>query len=219
MTPSQRRNSSLPVTSHRKIGTKASPAPAGAGTPVLKPADLCGCSAASSRALNRARRSAQQTASDSAAIQPKRGTACSDHRKRISAGAVPKAILSDSEFELGPEPALSAQQSGDAPIEAVEDAGPDDAGESDLPADHIVGLNRSDRDAHAREAHAQSQRGNGIGDHRAERDPARFPVGRGVVAHWLVPVTGISRPTMPRIVSPAIARWPSSTRGATPAGR
>ena len=31
------------------MGTKVSPAPAGAGTPVLKPADLCGCSSASIR--------------------------------------------------------------------------------------------------------------------------------------------------------------------------
>ena len=48
-------------------------APAGAGTPVLKPADLCGCSAASMRALKRASLSAQQTASARAAIHPNRG--------------------------------------------------------------------------------------------------------------------------------------------------
>src|SRR4029078_8507592 len=72
----------------------ASPAPAGAGTPVLNPADLCGCSAASILSLNRASLSAQQTASESAAIHPNRGAVCSDHRNRISAGAVPNAILS-----------------------------------------------------------------------------------------------------------------------------
>jgi len=74
----------------------------GAGTPVLKPADLCGCSAASSLALKRASRSAQQTASDNAAIQPNFGASFSDQRKRISAGAVPKAILSLRESSSAP---------------------------------------------------------------------------------------------------------------------
>ena len=102
MTSSHRRNVSSPVISHRKIGTKARPAPAGAGTPVLKPADLCGCSAASMRALNLASRSAQQTASASAAIHPNRGAFWSDQRKRISAGAVPKATLSLRESSSAP---------------------------------------------------------------------------------------------------------------------
>src|SRR4051812_45214769 len=102
MTTYQAWNQSLSVTSQRKIGTKASPAPAGAGTPVLKPADLCGCSPASSRELKRASRSAQQTASASAAVQPNLGAYCSDQRNRMSAGAVPKAILSDRESSSAP---------------------------------------------------------------------------------------------------------------------
>src|SRR5438874_7547987 len=80
----------------------ANPAPAGAGTPVLNPADLCGCSAESSRALKRASRSAQQTASASAAIHPNRGAVCSDHKKRIKAGAVPNAMLSLNESSSAP---------------------------------------------------------------------------------------------------------------------
>src|SRR6185312_8593953 len=95
-------NQPLPVTSHKKIGMKARPAPAGAGTPVLNPADLCGCSAASIRALNRASLSAQQTASASAAVHPNLGAACSDQRNSISAGAVPKAMLSLSESSSAP---------------------------------------------------------------------------------------------------------------------
>ena len=59
---------------HKSAGFNTGvPAPAGAGTPVLKPADLCGCSAASIRALNRASRRAQQTAKASAAIHPNLG--------------------------------------------------------------------------------------------------------------------------------------------------
>ena len=50
-----------PLASHTKIGSSISAAPAGAGTPVRKPADLCGCSSASICELKRARRSAMQT--------------------------------------------------------------------------------------------------------------------------------------------------------------
>jgi hypothetical protein len=78
------------------------------------------------RALNRARRSAQHTASASAAIQPNRGASFSDQRKMISAGAVPKAILSLRLIELGAELALRPKQAGDASVKAVEHAGPDD---------------------------------------------------------------------------------------------
>src|SRR4029453_9268312 len=88
ITSSHSRNHSLPVISQRKIGTKARPAPAGAGTPVLKPADLWGGSAQSIRPLNLGSRNAQQTARARAAIQPKRGAFCSDQRKRMRAGAV-----------------------------------------------------------------------------------------------------------------------------------
>ena len=105
------------------------PGPAGAGTPVWNPADLCGWSSASIRALKRASRSAQQTASASATIQPNRGASCSDQRKMISAGAVPNAILSRQLIELGAEPALRPKQPGDAAVDPVEHAGDDDAGQ------------------------------------------------------------------------------------------
>ena len=61
-------------------GSSSSPAPAGAGTPVRKPADLCGWSATSILALNRASRSAQHTAWASANSQPYCGRYCSDQR-------------------------------------------------------------------------------------------------------------------------------------------
>src|SRR3989344_1696039 len=70
--------------------------------PVMKPADLCGWKSASMRELKRARRSAQHTASASAAVQPNFGASVSDHRKRIIAGATPKAITSDSESSSAP---------------------------------------------------------------------------------------------------------------------
>src|SRR3546814_18896086 len=72
-----------PVTSHRYMGMKAMPAPAGAGTPVRKPADLCGCSSASILALKRASRSAQDSAWARANIQPNFGMACNDQRYKI----------------------------------------------------------------------------------------------------------------------------------------
>src|SRR6185312_13369862 len=102
ITTYQARNQPIPLTSQKKTGTKASPAPAGAGTPVLNPADLCGCSAASIQALKRARRSAQQTANASPAVQPNFGASWSDQRNRISAGEVPNAILSLSESSSAP---------------------------------------------------------------------------------------------------------------------
>src|SRR5579875_829150 len=67
------RNQSSPLQNQQYIGSIASNAPAGAGTPVRKPADLCGCSVTSILALNRARRSAQNTARISAQIQPTLG--------------------------------------------------------------------------------------------------------------------------------------------------
>src|SRR5690606_27005602 len=70
--------------------------------PVMKPADLCGWISASRRELKRARRSAQQTASASAAVQPNFGAYCSDQRRRIIAGATPNAITSESESSSAP---------------------------------------------------------------------------------------------------------------------
>src|SRR3546814_15077767 len=80
------RNSGSPGTSQRWCGKKASPAPAGAGTPVRKPADLCGCTSASILALNRASRSAQDSACASAKIQPNFGMAWSEDRKSVVEG-------------------------------------------------------------------------------------------------------------------------------------
>ena len=187
---------------------KARPAPAGAGTPVLNPADLCGCSAASSRALKRASRSAQQTASASAAIQPNRGAVCSDHRNRISAGAVPNAILSLIAIQLRAELALRPQQPRDAPVEAVEHAGEDDRAKRLLPL-------AANREADAGQAHAQRQRGDRVGDHRAERDSARIPV----VAHWLMPVSGASTPIFAEHRLAGDRALAEQHRGAVPAGR
>src|SRR6185369_826050 len=110
--------------------------------------------------------------------------------------------------ELGPELALRPQKSRDSSVDSVENAGEDDCRERSLPF-------AADCKADAGQANAQCQGRDGIGNHRAERDSARFPV----VCHWLLPVAGISRPTIPRIVSPAIERWPRMTRGATPSGR
>ena len=59
---------------------KPNPAPAGAGTPVRKPADLCGFSFVSICALKRARRRAQHSAWARANSQPQRGSACNDQR-------------------------------------------------------------------------------------------------------------------------------------------
>src|SRR5207302_9073446 len=111
-------------------------------------------------------------------------------------------------IELGPELALRAEQPRDAAVETVEHAGKDDRSNRPLPL-------AANGEADSGEAEAQRQRGDHIGDHRAERYSAR----RFFVDHWLMPVTGMSSATMPRTVSPAIARWPSSTRGAVPAGR
>ena len=68
----------------------------------------------------------------------------------ISAGAVPKAILSRQAVELGAELALRPQQPGDAAIEAVEHAGADDAGQRLRP---VAG----DREPHPGQAEAQCQ--------------------------------------------------------------
>src|SRR4029079_13613970 len=115
----------------------------------------------------------------------------------------PKGDIVRERIQLGPDPALGAEQARDAPIEAVEHAGKDDRSERPLPF-------AADREADAGQAHAQRKGGDRVGDHRTERYAARIPV----VAHWLVPVTGMSSPTIPSTVSPAIARWPRSTRGA-----
>ena len=64
----------------KNIGIRARPAPAGAGTPVRNPADLCGWWLSSILALKRARRSAQNTAKISEQIQPTRGKAVNDQR-------------------------------------------------------------------------------------------------------------------------------------------
>ena len=109
---------------------------------MLKPADLCGWSSESIRALNRARRSAQHTASASATVQPNRGANCSDQKNTISAGAVPNAMLSLSEFELGAEFALGAKQPGDPAVHSVEHAGEDDEAQRAFP---ILGKCRSAR--------------------------------------------------------------------------
>ena len=109
------------------------PAPAGAGTPVLKPAALCGCGPASIRALKRARRSAQHTASASAAIQPnlrrvlERPQEDDQRRRGAERDIVAQAV------ELGAELAVGAQQPRDAPVEAVEHAGDDDRSRAPCP--------------------------------------------------------------------------------------
>ena len=148
---------------------KASPAPAGAGTPVLKPADLCGCSAASIRALNRARRSAQQTASASAAIQPNFG-AClqrpqeQDQRRRGAERDIVATANSSSAPNL-----LCARSS-----RAMRPSIPSRTPARTIAAERLLPL-AADREADAGQPHAQRQRGDRIGDHRPERDPPRTP--------------------------------------------
>ena len=86
----------------------------------------------------------------------------------ISAGAVPKAILSRRTVELRAELALRPQQPRDAAVEAVEHAGDDDRSQRLLP---LAG----DREADAGQAEAQRQRGDRVGHERAERNTARGP--------------------------------------------
>ena len=51
----------------------------------------------------------------------------------MKAGATPKQMKSDSEFELGAELAGALQDPGDPPVEAVENAGDENCQNRELP--------------------------------------------------------------------------------------
>ena len=159
------------------------------------------------RALNRARRSAQQTASASAAIQPKRG-ALQRPEKQDQRRRGPEGDIVAERVELGPELALRPQQAGNAPVKPVEDACQNDA-PSACSHSPLIAKRTPVRPKHKR------QRGDRVGHHGPEGNAPRLPL----VGHWLIPVSAASTPISPRIVSPAIVRWPSSTSRPVPAGR
>ena len=117
-------------------------------------------------ALKRARRSAQNTASIRLAIQPTRGSAGSDQRYRISAGATPNEIASDSESSSAPNRLSPCSMPRDPAVEAVEHARDHDHRHRALPL-------AADREAHAGQAGAQRERGDRVGRDRAQRQPAR----------------------------------------------
>ena len=134
---------------------------------------------------------------------------CSDHRNRISAGAVPKAILSLERIQLRAELALRAEQAGDPAVHPVEHAG--DARSTPAPAPNSPPMAKLTPVKPKHSARAVIALG----------IIARNGIRRGsrVFGHWLSPSARHRCRPCARMVSPAIARCPSSTRGDVPGGQ
>ena len=101
-TTSGRRTYSSGMVKDKIIGSSASPAAAGAGTPVKKVEAQAGGSGSSMAVLKRAKRNTHATAYNSTKIQPNRPMLSSDQKYNINAGATPKQIMSDSESSSAP---------------------------------------------------------------------------------------------------------------------
>ena len=134
---------------------------------MLKPADLCGCVLGVDPGVEarQAERAADRQRQRGDPAEPRRR--CSDHRNRISAGAVPNAILSARLSSSAPNLLLAREQPRDAAVEPVEHAGDDDRSQQ-----RLVSHSLADREAHAGQAEAQRQRGDRVGRERAERNAA-----------------------------------------------
>ena len=128
------------------------------------------------------------------------------------AGETPKAITSDSEFELGAERRLAAQRAGDAAVHAVEHGGDDDATTA---RSHSPAMAKRMPDRPEQRASAVTALGT-----TARSGMPRRALGAGRSSpHWATPSISSETPIRATIVSPAMVRWPSRTCYEVPAGR